>query len=317
MSNKFTVIIAFRNEGDEVTNTISSILEKAHYSPEIILVNDNSDDNYDYESVAKRFNCRYIELYQAIGPARARNVGVHACRTEFFILMDAHMRIYDNSWDDIIMSILPANPHSIIGAATINTADLDPKIKKPKITGGEYGAYVNFAPGEEYTLKWASQAPVLDDAPENLQPIISVLGAFYATSKTHWHAIGGLDGLDGYGFEETWLSLKTWLSGGHCYNLKDFATGHLYRKTPPTKINSEKYYANQLLMIHFFTEKPEDIKTYEKNLSQKIGEEMFNKSQKIFQENFNKLANFYQTFHQNQKMSMADFLTMNNEVCAK
>lgn len=312
MSNKLTIIIAFRNEGEEIEHTVSSIRATATTSPYIILVDDCSDDSYDYQSIAKRYKCCYAKKRKSAGPALARESGVGICKTDFFVLMDGHMRLYDPGWDAKILNRLAIAPHSIICSSTTNIADSQ---SGKDFSGGSFGAYLNFMPGEEYTLKWSTRALSLPDNPEELQPIISVLGAFYATSKAHWRHINGLEGLNGYGFEETWLSVKTWLSGGRCYSLKNFVTGHLYRNNPPTKINLGKYYANQILMNHFFTINPKDIAIFDQNLAQKIDNQTFSQAMQEFINKKAWLSEFKPYFYQKiAKVPFAEILELNNSI---
>jgi hypothetical protein len=49
--NELSVIIAFRNENIEVERTILEIKHTAGNSVDIILVNDASEDNYNYASI--------------------------------------------------------------------------------------------------------------------------------------------------------------------------------------------------------------------------------------------------------------------------
>jgi glycosyltransferase involved in cell wall biosynthesis len=53
--NELSVIIAFRNENIEVEYTISEIKRTVGDSVNIILVNDASEDNYDYASIAFKY----------------------------------------------------------------------------------------------------------------------------------------------------------------------------------------------------------------------------------------------------------------------
>ena len=50
MKKKLSVCIAFRNEGEQVAKTISSLINafnRVQYDLEIIVINDQSDDDYE------------------------------------------------------------------------------------------------------------------------------------------------------------------------------------------------------------------------------------------------------------------------------
>lgn len=104
---KITVIIVFLNEGAEVENTLLSIRGHSQESDvDILLINDASTDNYDYKSIARRYNAQYYVHTQRIGAASSRNEGVNLCKTNYFILLDAHMRIFQNDWVAILTNAL-------------------------------------------------------------------------------------------------------------------------------------------------------------------------------------------------------------------
>lgn len=75
-----------------------------------------------------------------------------------------------------------------------------------------------------------------------------VLGAGYASSKTFWQELKGLEGLFSYGSDEVLISLKVWLSGGVCKLLPNVLIGHIYRETSPYKHYSEKRVYNRLFI---------------------------------------------------------------------
>lgn len=101
-----TVIIPFLNEGKEVEATIRSLKEHTQIPFEIILINDASTDGFDYKSVAMRYNCIFREHHQREGVAKSRDEGVLMAKTPYILLLDAHMRIYQNDWQERIIEHL-------------------------------------------------------------------------------------------------------------------------------------------------------------------------------------------------------------------
>lgn len=91
---QLTVVIAFLNEGDEVKKTLESLRIDPHFAEkcETIIINDGSNDDYDYESVAKAYNAFYVKHETQLGASYSKNEGVELTRTPYFLILDAHMR---------------------------------------------------------------------------------------------------------------------------------------------------------------------------------------------------------------------------------
>lgn len=246
--NKLTVIIAFRNEGDEVEKTVQSVRDTTDESlVPIILMDDGSDDGVDYKAVAEKYDCEYHKYPKSVGPAIARTMGARWCKTDKFVFIDGHMRFFDQDWNKRVCKILDENPRIILCSGTTNIVP-----GKEEENRGNSAACIkiNDEPGSEYNALWSVD---MKDFEGELMEVPCVLGAFYAFKKSFWEEIRGLSGLAGYGFEEPFMSLKTWYLGGKCLILRDFYVGHLYRDIPKVPISSEKFYANQMMLIDVFT----------------------------------------------------------------
>ena len=110
-----TCIINFKNEKTDVERTLNSIFATAN--PHIILINDASDDGFDYDAVVDKYNNRditYIKNKVSIGASRCRDLGVVRCKTEYFVLMDCHLRFYTNDWDKIMLNEIKQHNDSVI-----------------------------------------------------------------------------------------------------------------------------------------------------------------------------------------------------------
>jgi glycosyltransferase involved in cell wall biosynthesis len=254
-NNKLTIIIPFRNEGDEVEKTVASVRATATTNPRILLINDCSEDEYNYEHVVETYNCRYVRNEQAAGVSGSRDIGVSLCGTPYFVLLDAHMRFYESGWDEKLVSVLESNPGCIITSNTVpfhrdENGNYDANEQSHSGKFNSFGAYVNMSePGQEYTAKW-SKTPLADG---EVIPVACVLGAVYASSVAHWKNIHGLWGLHAYGYDEPLMSIKTWLSGGRCLLIKNWGVGHLYRKRRPYSFEPASTPYNMLLMIALFS----------------------------------------------------------------
>ncbi len=98
MKSELTIIIPFLNEGNEIENTIRSIFETSVTNPHIILINDNSNDNFNYYEMTLRYgdHITYILHNERKGVAESRNEGVHLSETPYILLLDGHMRFYES-----------------------------------------------------------------------------------------------------------------------------------------------------------------------------------------------------------------------------
>jgi glycosyltransferase involved in cell wall biosynthesis len=223
-SPQLTAVICFANEGEEVENTVASIRCTAGDDIDIVLVNDASTDGTDYESVAARYSCRYLENESRIGPAHSRHKGVSWARTDNVIMLDAHMRFYAAGWHTCINTAIEADPDVLF---CTRSRPLKAGGTRSGAPVGE-GASVTFLSGTfEQSLKPAWNITPL--APSGSSYIPCVLGGNYAVRRDFFLRTGGYRGLHRYGGEEPLISIKAWLAGGGCKVLHDVEIGHIYR----------------------------------------------------------------------------------------
>ena len=64
-----TIIIPFLNEREEVENTLKSIRDHSVADIPIIVIDDGSDDGYDYLSVARKYGATYVRNDERMGVA--------------------------------------------------------------------------------------------------------------------------------------------------------------------------------------------------------------------------------------------------------
>lgn len=236
-----TAIITFANEKEEVERTIKSLKKYSPIELPIILINDASDDGFDYDFIEKKYSLLYIKNKKRIGVAACRDIGVAACKTLFFILLDAHMRFYENNWHSEVVNVLLDNEKTLLCCQTKNIGK-DKKEKRIKPIGAKF-----IISSETKTLEaeWNYIEKYQDSQIENIP---CVLGATYATSKLYWIRLKGLSGLLSYGGDEPYISIKVWLEGGKCILLKNITIGHLYRKRYPYNFNDSHYLYNKMLI---------------------------------------------------------------------
>lgn len=231
--NLLTVVIPFLNEGEEVAATVRSIRQTAGAEVDIIVVNDASDDGYDYETELKDLHLTYVKNRFRIGAAAAKEKGVQLVKTPYFLLLDAHMRFYDSRWPRRIVATLQADDRQLLCSQTLPLEKRDGEVVKNNQMAVR-GAFATFCrdeymPGIRWNPWGANRLLQNNEVP-------CVLGAGYAASTRYWNRLGGLQGLRHYGCEETFISIKAWMEGGRCRLMPDVVIGHIYRPAPPYRI---------------------------------------------------------------------------------
>ena len=121
------------------------------------------------------------------------------------------------------------------------------------------------------SIDWNNYDTCLPTCSENQIPC--VLGAGYATSKSFWNKIRGLQGLIHYGCEEAYISIKAWKEGGGCYLLPKLSIGHIYRTKFPYKVYSFQHVYNYLLISELLF--PTSERFFAKAVAWQLGKETF------------------------------------------
>ncbi len=243
---KITIIIPFLNEGVEVEETVKNIKEHAKIPFDIILINDGSTDKYNYFQVAQKYNCIYREHKNRVGVASSRDEGVLLARTKYILLLDAHMRVYQDDWLENIITHLEELSDNLLCAATI-PLDLDGNKTSEKIG---YGAYWDF---NTSNIHWVTKITSEEKKSRRVE-VPCLLGASYAFDRDYWLKLKGLEGLSSYGLDEQFICLKNWIMGGKSYVALDVKFGHKFRDntTVPYELNSPDFIRNILLVAEMF-----------------------------------------------------------------
>lgn len=243
--NRLTVVIPFLNEGDEVGHTVRSVRQTAGDRVDIIVINDCSDDDYDYLSDLEGQDVVYVYNRFRIGAAASKEKGARLATTPYFLLLDAHMRFYDNEWPDRIAAVLDADDRQLLCCQTKPLVKVNGQVIEEE-TSCKSGAYLTFThdhymPG----IHWNTLNKVCIAEKTSIP---CVLGAGYAASKRYWTHIQGLQGLIHYGCEEAYISIKVWLEGGSCRLLPEVTIGHIYRKGFPYRVSVSQFVYNYLVI---------------------------------------------------------------------
>ncbi|MCM1511353.1 MAG: glycosyltransferase [Clostridium sp.] len=247
--NKLTVIIPFLNEKEEVCMTVRSIRETVGYAVDIIVINDQSYDSYDYRRDLRDFSVIYVYNKNRLGVAQSRDLGVSLCKTPYFLLLDAHMRFYDSNWANTIVEKLENNDRCLLCCQTdFLKKDASGNVYVCTECPRTFGARIQFDKKNlwpDIDWKYNENCSGID-----VEPIPAVLGAGYAASTRYWKYIRGLNGLHYYGSDESYISLKVWLEGGQCLLLKHVVIGHIYRDASPFRRYNEEEIYNGLMIAY-------------------------------------------------------------------
>lgn len=246
---ELTAIIPFLNEGDEVVNTVKSLRDICKKFINIIVIDDSSTDNINYKELLSPYDIKYILNKKRLGVAASRDKGVKYCETPYFILLDAHMRIYEKEWIKSVVHLLRLDDRRILCMQTKQLwKKSDNVIIELKDVAPVFGAYATFDKNNlSPNIEWNY---IEDDKSADLQLIPCVLGAGYAASKRYWEYLRGLNGLKQYGCDEVYISMKAWMEGGKCVLLKKHIFGHIYRDHAPYKIARCAFIYNYLLVAY-------------------------------------------------------------------
>lgn len=254
MKNELTVIIPFLNEGNEVERTLESIRRTAGDSVDILVINDASQDDFDYRSAASRYGAGYLQNEVRKGVAASRDLGVAAIDTDYFLLLDGHMRFYSDDWHIRIIDALKYDDRALYcGHCLVLNAAAE--LVRDRVS---FGAYLHFHDGQTQktlTPKWSRTDP---DPGSDRVEIPCVLGACYAAKVSYWQYLKGLQGLEMYGSDEAYISLKVWLEGGRCVLLKDVEIGHIFRASFPYEVRTKEVLYNKILIVETIC--PADVK---------------------------------------------------------
>lgn len=249
---ELTIIIPFLNEGEEVARTVENIRETLGTDRPIVLVNDASTDGFDYGSVARKYGARMVHHERRRGVAASRDEAIAGVETPYFLLLDGHMRFNRKGWDELLLRHMKTDERCIwCGRTRPLVRQEDGTVQWQTVE--TYGAYIRLA-DDAWKIAWNYVDP---DPQSDVMEIPCVLGACYAASKAYWQRLGGLAGLDQYGLDEQYISLKAWMEGGSCKLIKTLEAGHFYRKTFPYELVNSPVMYNQMLLTELLLPEPE------------------------------------------------------------
>ena len=217
-----TVLIPFKNEKEEVAMTCRSVRDTAGDRVDIIVLNDDSQKGFDYKRSLMGLNVDYYETSSRLGSSAGKQRCVELCKTPYFLILDAHCRMYTYDWLDKALSVLQKDEDCVYCCAVQYFST-----EKDHLTPAHVRAYGGF--WDYNTKSILSCAWNITKFGDEEFEVPCILGANYLCSKRWWDKIGGYNGLLLYGREETFISLKSRMAGGSVKCIPQIVTGHKTR----------------------------------------------------------------------------------------
>lgn len=303
MGNLMTVIITFKNEGDEVAKTCKSTRDTAGDKVDIIVLNDNSDDDFDYVTSIEPYNVKYIKTDERLGTSGGREKALKYCTTPYFIILDGHCRFETEDWYDKAIEVMEKNEDCIYCCACrfFNDDEIY------KTTG--YGAYYNYQV-EKSKLNCVWNVKKIS---ETEFEIPCILGANYMCSMRWWNYIKGLQGLKLYGRDEPYISRKSIMMGGKVKCIPQITTLHKHRKDGkfPYKTTGYETLYNDFAMIYLLY--PEIYPYIENFLNKIYNKTQINYIKNLIKSNIPELISLMNYIQENKKFTFIDVDNYNNE----
>ena len=299
------MIITFKNEGDEVAKTCQSARETAGDKIDIIVLNDASDDGFDYEESLKPYNVEYHYSSERLGTSRGREKCLEYCKTPYFIIMDGHCRFMTEDWCDKAIAVMDKGEDCVYCCACSYFSD-------EGITSTKgLGAYYDYSANQPLNCIWNIKK--LSD--EEFE-VPCIFGANYLCSMEWWKKIDGLKGLKLYGRDEPFLSRKSIMMGGKVKLIPQIWTLHKTRKNGfPYKVNWSECIYNDLAMIYILW--PEMFNRVVKYFKKKYGQNTITTVLKDIIKDMNYLYGLQQYIAKNKKHDYEYVDRQNNEFIKK
>ena len=219
-NKKISVCISFRNEGDEVAKTCEDIRKSAGDKVDIILLNDASNDGFDYETSIAPYDVDYHYTETRIGSSLGKEYCIQNSVTPYFLLLDGHCRIYTPDWLEKMVKQIEKEPNAVYCCSMQPfTTEEDHQSAGHGIV---CGSFFNYDPAGVFSSTWSGYRSKTEDPFD----IPCILGANYFAHKEWWNHILGHQGLRLYGREESFVSKKSLMAGGSVKCLGSVKTGH-------------------------------------------------------------------------------------------
>ena len=264
-NTKTTIVLACRNEGKLILDTVNSILNnKTNTLYEIIVVDDGSTDmccdiirqNLNDGKFDKNI-LKIVTNSTSIGACKARNLGTEnsSSDTNYVCFLDAHTRVEPHWLDKLIEAELSSlgNNQSIVtcGIRVMDGTD-----------EGGFGETLNLSelPKNNFVPLWLAK-------PKDITEVPFAPGGVMLIPKFLFNDIGGFEKyFQTWGAEDTEISLKAWLMGYKILATPHTKIEHFFRPKHPYMVTQHNVDFNNIMMAinHFNPERIEKMLKFTK-----------------------------------------------------
>jgi glycosyltransferase involved in cell wall biosynthesis len=233
MTNKISVVVISRNEGQELKRTVENFDDTLPSGAEIIVIDDGSTDG-SADHVSTRRGRIKLHRVRNYGVARARNFGAREARGDVIVYADAHLRLKPFWWRPML-EVLEQPKVGGVAPAIVGY--------RKQLVG--YG--LTFT-GCQLEVRWLRRKP---PGPATA-PIIP--GCCFATRRDVIQATGGWDerqlqrgNIDNEG------CVRFWMLGYELVIAPDTVVAHKFRKRSPYRVGWPEFLFNRLRLafVHF------------------------------------------------------------------
>jgi len=224
-----SIIIASRDEGEQLMQTLASITRMStHPDYELIVVDDG--DGTDGALVADRSPHATVIASDARGVAASRNIGAQHATGDFLVFCDAHIFIRTPDWLEQMETCLL--DQSIAGCAPVIS-----------VFGNEQGQRIYGSKLTSFTWESEHQAKKSDDPYD----VCCLIGGCVCYRTEAFQALGGWNRyIVGWGVEDLELSVRAWLRGYRLQILPRAEVAHVFRSKFPYKVTFDEVHWNAL-----------------------------------------------------------------------
>lgn len=230
-----SAVIVSHNEGARLRRTIDAMMGTLPRDAEVVVVDDASTDGSADYLHAGYGRVTVIHTTERLGVARARNQGASVAKGRALVFSDAHVEV-DFGWLGPLLETLAKRGVGAVGPAIA-------VLGNPAAKG--YGYTLTDASMNTRWLGWPGAAP---------SAVPMLCGCFFAIRPRLFRSVGGFDpGFEGWGAEDTELSMRLWLLGYECRVVPSVHVSHLFREHFPYDFDFVTALQNNLrtAFIHF------------------------------------------------------------------
>jgi GT2 family glycosyltransferase len=225
-----SVVVATRNEGAMLHETVRSVLEETAYPHlEVVVVDDGSTDGSCAGLDGGRVR---VVRGEQLGAPRARNLGAAHAQGEYLIFLDAHCRVSPNWLHALVAALEP--PDVAIAGPGITS------LREP----GRRGCGMTWVSA---TLETAWIEPQQSTPYE----VPFVPGGCQAYRASTFELVGRFDeGMTIWGFEDIEISLRAWLLGYRLMGAPGTTVAHDFREQRAFDVPDFGVLFNYLRLVH-------------------------------------------------------------------